>query len=86
MSIAPFFATKTVLKFVSPIVSPDAKNGQSRDYGRGRQRLVNDFKYRKLSAPHVVRRFLQKCRFGIRNSAFYPLSSELLDSDSFRIL
>jgi len=25
MSIAPFFATKTVLKFVSPIVSPGRK-------------------------------------------------------------
>jgi hypothetical protein len=27
-----------------------------------------------LNAPDVVRRFLQKCRFGIRKPPFYPLN------------
>ena len=36
--------------------------------------MVNDFEYSKLSAPDVVRRFLQKCRFALRKALFYPLN------------
>jgi hypothetical protein len=49
-----------------------------------RNQLVNDFKYSKLNAPDVVRRFLQKCRFGIRKPLFYPLNYGNSDIGDFR--
>ena len=49
-----------------------------------RQQVVNDFKYSKLSAPDVVRRFQQKSRFGIRKPLFYPLNYGNNDIYDFR--
>jgi hypothetical protein len=45
---------------------------------------VNNFKYSKLSAPDVVRRFLQKCRFALRKLLFYPLNYGNSDICDFR--
>jgi hypothetical protein len=50
----------------------------------GTQQLVNDFKYSKLNAPDVVRRFLQKCRFALRKPPFYPLNYGNRDICDFR--
>jgi hypothetical protein len=68
---------------VTLCVTRACKNAQIRDYPGGRQQLVNDFKYSKLSAPDVVRRFLQKCRFALRKPPFYPLN---YGDTRFRIL